>query len=101
LPSPCCVAEAARKSKSAKPDYAVLLWRVASGHAHGKQWAQLAVGDFQPQGGKMRATIDLNVISRMVAVSVISLHYAHWLITVRSGYPSQYSFLGNVSRAKA
>jgi hypothetical protein len=36
-----------------------------------------------------------------VAVSVISLHYAHWLITVRSGYPSQYSFLGNVSRAKA
>jgi len=86
-----CINEAARKSRVAPGDWAETLWRVASGNAHGRSWAHLAMGDIQEveriddQTIMARGLIDLEHASKLVSVSVGTIQYADWLFTCRTG----------------
>lgn len=97
-----CIRYAARKSEVMKQDdWAELFWRVASGHAHGRPWAHLAVGDIRPIGRTSESTtlvrglIDLEQASKMIGLTVGIIQYADWLIAKLSGHPFE---LGPVAR---
>ena len=86
-----CIKDASRKSGVAKEDVADLLWRTASGHAHGSRWAQLTVGVYQFENNidestmAVRGMIDLTNASKLIMLVTGMIQYAGWLFATRAG----------------
>lgn len=100
-----CVRDACRRSRVAKEDLAELLWRTASGHAHGRRWAPLmssqfvSLGPVSESSSIYRATIDLNMASKLVMIATGVTQYADWLYAKRCGYDRQLKALVSVGPA--
>lgn len=80
-----------------------MLWRTASGYAHGRTWAWQATGrtrevtrdDGCPdtQGG-----LDYQTLAPMIAVVTVTIQYAVWLLNKRAGNLTDYNPVVDVQR---
>jgi len=86
-----CVRIAAEFVQAVRPDDAELLWRVASGYAHGRAWAIQETGKFRmveapPGQVGSQSTVDHEHLSKMIAFAALTIEYADWLVKERMGH---------------
>lgn len=86
-----CVRMAAEYVQAVRPDDAELLWRVASGYAHGRAWASQETGKIRvidvPEGQlASQSTVDHEHLCKMIAFTALTIEYADWLVKERMGH---------------
>lgn len=86
-----CIREAARVTKVERPEEAEIIWRLASGLAHGRRWAWETASQFSPvgqvsTGAKMvRGSVDLRRIGRVTILVTSTIQLADWYFARRAG----------------
>ena len=77
------VCNAAKDSKVVTPNYAVALWRRASGFSHGMRWAHHQSSQTQQIGdtGVNLTGTDPRFLSKMVGISMGIAQYTDWLVS--------------------
>lgn len=84
-----CVKEAATHVRAVNPDMAVLYWRVASAHAHGRPWGPKVAGQVRgldDGSGFTQSAIGFEQIARMIGITTLTVQYCNWLIKKRMGH---------------
>lgn len=86
-----CVRIAAEFVQAVRPDDAELLWRVASGYAHGRAWASQETGRIRvvdaPEGQlASQSSVDFEHLSKMIGFVALTIEYADWLVKERMGH---------------